>query len=1192
MKKRIITLFAFILCVYISNAQSTLADDSGDEQNFDVQKELERQVQIPNTPEAQAFEKYGNTSVSLYTGTPNISIPIYTIPGRELSLPISLTYDASGVKVSQMASQAGLSWNLNVGGRISRTVNGLVDDYISSTPGYLAIGNPNNNSDTVLLFNGGGSTGESLRELVEEYKNTPSSFESLAKGEQYFNFLKDLSENRFDTQPDYFSFNALGYSDTFVLDVETNTFVALKNPRTKVTAIYSSDFQSLDRWEVTTDNGTKFYFEDAEITEKQSDPDSGSSIPLQTYNSSWVLTRVVSALGKDVYEFHYHDIETTDNEAYHIGSAISTPVFVSANDERLMLDYIYTGVEYNHRTKILKSITYHEDEVVNILFKTRWDLKLATSNSWGLAVDAIQILKPNSGDILKQIRLNHSYFGILSNENPESYKNTPYKIRLKLDGIDLQSVDPISNEATTLNSYGFEYIQPQNVPSRSSLGQDYLGLNNGASGNSVLYVADDDLDEYAGVNGANRNPNFEYATKGLLEKITYPTGGYSIFNYEPHDVKVYNSFSNTVNVTYANLGVSGGIVNENEDCGNCCIDQYGNPPNIQSLTFRIDEADTYKMDYTEHGIVGEAFLLKIADVPEDNAAIIPYASIINQLDCNEQLDLTWANYYSNRSSIYLERGTYQLTALKETGTISVRIHREEPTDSDNYLNVTKAGIRIKTIIDYSDENTLASEKEYLYIQAQDQNIEITEMASDFDDELPPNDDDDSHFGGFSSGVELFKPNFIIASNFRTHAVSFDGRKRIMIMNRFTRPTSFSGGDRPHVAYSRVLEIQKDGDQTNGYTDHRFNVGAYNGVSTDLGVNYYRSDFKTAKESNRQIFNTAQEKQAEEKTDYKESEYFSYGTMYPHSNPENGLHSVVFQETSQGIWRYEYVSLTDQISDFGPAVPQFPRICNNPSAFCLDFNLSTLDSRQTYAQGKTGGLLKKENSQFFADNIITTTTNYSYYDDIDSNPNYLLKTTETTDSNGDILKEELHYPSVGSPLYNANVIIHPIKTQTYKNSDSLFYKETIYDNLLPSMIVTAKGASDPEARLIFEKYKHDNLVQAKQADGTPTSYIWGYDRKYIVAKIENATYAQIEELDVFGENFNITENLSNAQITALRNLSNTLVTSYTYDPLIGVTSITDPRGRTVYYEYDEFNRLEFVKDHEGKIVNENQYYYKN
>lgn len=48
-----------------------------------------------------------------------------------------------------------------------------------------------------------------------------------------------------------------------------------------------------------------------------------------------------------------------------------------------------------------------------------------------------------------------------------------------------------------------------------------------------------------------------------------------------------------------------------------------------------------------------------------------------------------------------------------------------------------------------------------------------------------------------------------------------------------------------------------------------------------------------------------------------------------------------------------------------------------------------------------------------------------------------------------------------------------------------------------------------------------------------------------------------------------------------------VTTYTYDPLIGVTSITDPRGETIYYEYDEFNRLEFVKDADGNILSKNQ-----
>ena len=57
-------------------------------------------------------------------------------------------------------------------------------------------------------------------------------------------------------------------------------------------------------------------------------------------------------------------------------------------------------------------------------------------------------------------------------------------------------------------------------------------------------------------------------------------------------------------------------------------------------------------------------------------------------------------------------------------------------------------------------------------------------------------------------------------------------------------------------------------------------------------------------------------------------------------------------------------------------------------------------------------------------------------------------------------------------------------------------------------------------------------------------------------------------------------------------SNVLVTTLTYNPLVGITSVTGPRGKTVYYKYDEFNRLEFVKDHEENILSKNQYNYKN
>jgi YD repeat-containing protein len=51
-------------------------------------------------------------------------------------------------------------------------------------------------------------------------------------------------------------------------------------------------------------------------------------------------------------------------------------------------------------------------------------------------------------------------------------------------------------------------------------------------------------------------------------------------------------------------------------------------------------------------------------------------------------------------------------------------------------------------------------------------------------------------------------------------------------------------------------------------------------------------------------------------------------------------------------------------------------------------------------------------------------------------------------------------------------------------------------------------------------------------------------------------------------------------------------TYTYDPLVGKTSETDANNATLYYEYDEFNRLKCVKDQAGNVRTGYQYRYKN
>ena len=79
------------------------------------------------TPEAASLGKYGTIAMTEYTGTPNIRIPLLEVKSGDVSYPIELYYDASGIKVEQNATFVGLGWNLSCGGYIKHIVCGHDD---------------------------------------------------------------------------------------------------------------------------------------------------------------------------------------------------------------------------------------------------------------------------------------------------------------------------------------------------------------------------------------------------------------------------------------------------------------------------------------------------------------------------------------------------------------------------------------------------------------------------------------------------------------------------------------------------------------------------------------------------------------------------------------------------------------------------------------------------------------------------------------------------------------------------------------------------------------------------------------------------------------------------------------------------------------------------------------------------------
>lgn len=66
-------------------------------------------------------------------------------------------------------------------------------------------------------------------------------------------------------------------------------------------------------------------------------------------------------------------------------------------------------------------------------------------------------------------------------------------------------------------------------------------------------------------------------------------------------------------------------------------------------------------------------------------------------------------------------------------------------------------------------------------------------------------------------------------------------------------------------------------------------------------------------------------------------------------------------------------------------------------------------------------------------------------------------------------------------------------------------------------------------------------------------------------------------------------------TSLRNdasLNDASITTYTYKPLVGITSETSPNGVTTYYEYDGFGRLAAIRNDDGNLLKKFTYNYAN
>jgi hypothetical protein len=431
-------------------------------------------VSLPS-PTAATLGKFGDIPVSLYTGTPDITIPLFTAKGKTLELPISLKYHAGGIRVQEIGGWIGIGWALDVGGTITRTVHGLVDE---SSGGYY-------NSGWQWYVSG-------------NWPTPPNSIIDLMTSEQL------------DGEPDQFFFSFAGRSGQFVIG-PTSSSQSLKEyravPYQKLLIQPAGDFSY---WDITTEDGTRYRFGAVESNTDYNTTYPGGEIPAhygEAYKSSWHLTEI-RAPGGDVITLSYtpytarHRL-TTYREQF-------SQIVVPDPETSCVPDYFDVINEYEVSGQRLDSITTAA-HVIKFKTSLRTDaLNPNTNAQQEPRLDTI-IVKTPGNVVLRKFVFDYDY---------------------SAGRLTLKNVYELDRNNASLPPYSFTYGGPT-LPAISSYSVDHYGFYNGKSNSG--YIPTVVTTAGSVLAGADRNPDSAYARAGVLTRITYPTGGYNEFVYEVND---------------------------------------------------------------------------------------------------------------------------------------------------------------------------------------------------------------------------------------------------------------------------------------------------------------------------------------------------------------------------------------------------------------------------------------------------------------------------------------------------------------------------------------------------------------------------------------------------------------------------------------------------------------------------------
>ncbi|HEY9049622.1 MAG TPA: hypothetical protein VIN08_27180 [Ohtaekwangia sp.] len=1114
---------------------------------------------IPPSPNAATFHKYGDIPVSYYTGVPSIEIPLYQITDKELSTPISLSYHAGGIRASEESGTVGLGWTLQCGGIISQSIKDKND-----FKNFLSLSEIKENLSKNILTVNSNPTGRYF------YGQTSNNSYDMSP-------LYDGSPEGFDTEIDVFNFNFGGRSGKFILDQAGQPVL---DRYADIKIIPNIVNEVCDKFTIIDEHGIKYIFQDVERE------NTSQQI------TSWYLTSVTAPSGASIV---YHYLSSTITGQPYTNEVVSWGCDNARTTSTISQAREYTALQVSR-------IDFRNGYVEMNYDDLREDL------AGGKRMNSLKVYSVTNAAPVKEFDFVYTHFNdgsTLSNRK-----------RLKLDQLIEKAgeitLPPYIFNYKVKNSQGGNLV---NFP-KDSKAIDHWGFNNGKFNSTlvpkytgVIYNIPAGTQSYQTFTGADREVDPPSAQAFILTDLTYPTGGKTLFEYESNTYDKTlsrSSYANDFETTYledhteyVTIPLTGSVVAGTFTGAIDCSSKVGTDVKV-TFTFKANSDAERASLHSSSNISATAFGYT--------------RSFTNtSLSCGGPVCTTEVNVQATNGMHpwQVEIGT--VTGLAGvTMNFTWKVARTVASSSNSYDNA--GGLRIRKITNLDENGNAVSVKTYDYHYQEDKNNNGVPETYSYGRRMSPpiytryeattqqvNPGGDE--GPVSWPTQCF--NFVRYAN-SIGALSSSVQGNIVGYDKVTEYIA-STTDNTQTLGKTVYEYENTSDLVLDYT---YVVGD---VSGGMQLPYRKPGMLNLGYSKNGLL--------KRKTDYA----FVNGQSQMVKQVINDYQTVA----ESFYYSLAYESLPTTNVGLAYEVEAYPALHSEKILLMSTTEKNPEATTKTYTYGSTQHIFPTQTDITRSDG--RTTTIKQYYTS-DSYPG-LSATAQ----------------SAKTEMVNQHILSPVIATESTTGTSVEVVKSNykLYNTTMPLLesVETKQNAGNFDLRYNYLDYDvQANLRGQSKPGDVPSAYVWGYSDTYIIAEAKNALPDQIfhtsfeetgnsawddaktghksktdgysslltkltagkyilswwskpvagawqlqqQTITVTGTSYTI--NLT-GQVDEVRFYPvGALMTTYTYDPLVGLKSVTDPNQRLLKYEYDDLGRLVLIRDNDDNIIKKYTYNY--